>query len=216
MVSEVNSISFEELIVKLRHSLKQKLPCEIAHNKMAASSRNFVPNQPNNFTKKSAVLILFYYNGNEIKVPVILRPPYDGTHGGQVAFPGGRIEKIDENLTRTALREAQEEIGIRTTDVEVIGQLSELYIPPSNFLVQPIVGFMRSKPVFYPDPREVEAIFEISFSDLIDPANISLESIKISGVEIEAPTYTFQNLKIWGATAMMIAELLMIIDRFEV
>ncbi len=207
----LQNLSFQELKERLSINLNLPLPGMMAHQTMAASTRFALPMEPNIKTKKSAVLILFYPDAHQIKIPFILRPPYDGTHGGQVAFPGGRIEKNDENLTRTALREAQEEIGIRIADVQIIGQLTELFIPPSNYLVQPIIGYMHSKPVFYPDPREVETVFEVSFDELVNPLSITDELLDIKGIKINAPTYTFQNQKIWGATAMMIAELLMVI-----
>ncbi len=105
---------------------------------------------------------------NEIYFPLILRPAYDGVHSGQVAFPGGRYEKTDENLIRTALREAQEEIGLRLNDVKVLGILTELFIPASNFYVLPVVATIPYRPDFYPDPREVEDIFEIKLKDISD------------------------------------------------
>ncbi len=206
-----NIENFQNLIDKLQEKLAEKLPGELAHQKMEASSRLSLPKTPNEFTRNSAVLILFYPSENKILIPLILRPMYDGMHGGQVAFPGGRLEKTDENLTRTALREAQEEIGIRTSDVTIIGQLTELYIPPSNFLVQPIIGHMASKPNFYPDPKEVETVFEIELSEITDSQIVSNEILNIKGVEITAPTYNISGQKIWGATAMMISELLEII-----
>ncbi len=203
---------FIKLMLNLQKRLKMPLPGEIAHKLMAARSRHTMNLNPNNTTKKSAVLILFYPSNDNIHIPLILRPPYDGLHGGQVAFPGGKIEKTDENLTRTALRETQEEIGIRTNDVQVIGQLTELYIPPSNFLVQPIVGYMLQKPTFYPDPREVATVFEITLEELINPKIISEELLNVRGVEIQAPIYNIKDQKVWGATAMMIAELLMLLE----
>lgn len=215
MVVQNKTFDFERLISYLKKRLKMPLPGELAHKMMAASTRYILPNKPNATTKKSAVLILFYPQEQKIQIPMILRPQYDGMHGGQVAFPGGRLEKTDENLIRTALRESQEEIGIRTSDVTVIGQLTELYIPPSNFLVQPVVGFMEKKPTFYPDPKEVDHIFEISIDEIIKPEIISHEILNVRGVEVAAPVYAINDYKIWGATAMMIAELLMLIENFE-
>lgn len=203
---------FYELMTKIGNRLTQPLPGDVAHNMMAASSRFSMNKGPNEFTRNSAVLILFYPTENNIRIPLILRPKYDGMHGGQVAFPGGRIEKTDENLIRTALREAQEEIGIRTSDVTVIGQLTELYIPPSNFLVQPVVGFMNFKPAFYPDPKEVELVFEADLDEMSNPNIISIDLLDVKGVEIKAPTYSFNGQTVWGATAMMLAELLMVIE----
>ncbi|MES2798351.1 MAG: CoA pyrophosphatase [Bacteroidota bacterium] len=212
MENQKNNLDFYSLMDKLKERLALPLPGEMAHQLMAAKSRMSLPKTPNSNTKKSAVLILFYPFESGINIPLILRPPYDGMHGGQVAFPGGRNEKTDENLIRTALREAQEEIGIRIADVSILGQLSELYIPPSNFLVQPVVGFMHSRPTFYPDPKEVDTVFEISLEQLINPNIVSEEILNVRGVEVEAPIYAFQNHKVWGATAMMIAELLMVLD----
>lgn len=212
MDNTTNKIEFTDFINNLTKRLELPLPGEIAHKLMAAKSRLSIANTPNTTTRKSAILILFYPFEDKINIPLILRPQYDGMHGGQVAFPGGRYEKTDENLIRTAIREAQEEIGIRATDVQIIGQLTELYIPPSNFLVQPVVGFMNKKPAFYPDPREVDTIFEISVEEIMKPEIISEELLNVRGVEVQAPIYSIQNHKVWGATAMMIAELLMVLN----
>lgn len=211
-MKDQNKQNFYHKMERISERLKHPLPGEIAHNLMAATSRASLPKTPNETTKKSAVLILFYPHENNINIPLILRPNYDGMHGGQVAFPGGRTEKSDENLIRTALREAQEEIGIRTSDVQIIGELTQLYIPPSNFMVQPVVGYMESKPSFYPDPREVDLVFEISLDEITNPSIISEEILNVRGVEVQAPIYSIQGHKVWGATAMMIAELLMIIE----
>lgn len=125
-----------------------------------------------------------------------------------MAFPGGRMERTDENLIRTALREAQEEIGIRLTDVKVLGQLTQIYIPPSNFHVLPVIGAIPFRPDFYPDSREVDAIVEVALRDLSDEKIISLQEIEVRGFKIDAPTYNVHGHQVWGATAMMIAELL--------
>jgi 8-oxo-dGTP pyrophosphatase MutT (NUDIX family) len=208
-----NNPEFQNLMFKISQRLKLPLPGNDAHKLMEASSRNAFNKGPNDLTRKSAVLILFYPAENDIHIPLILRPKYEGMHGWQVAFPGGRNEKTDENLIRTALREAQEEIGIRTADVTVIGQLTELYIPPSNYLVQPVVGFLNFKPMYYPDPREVELVFEAKLTELSDPKIISDELIEMKGIEIKAPSYKINGQTIWGATAMMFAELLLVIEQ---
>lgn len=188
------------------------MPGEIAHQLMAASSRLSFTQKPNYKTRKSAVLVLFYPFDNELHTCLILRPPYDGAHGGQVAFPGGQHEKTDETLIRTALREAQEEIGIRTQDVTVLGPMTELYIPVSNYHVLPVVGFMPRKPDFFPDPVEVAEIIEVNIGQLLNPELIGEETLNIRGLDIQAPMYYFSGQKIWGATAMMISELKMILE----
>lgn len=199
------------LINLLKNRLALPLPAEVAFQTMMPSNRVNLSFTPNQHTRKSAVLILFYPSANTWTIPLILRPMYDGVHGGQMAFPGGRMERSDENLIRTALREAQEEIGIKLNDVEVLGQLTEQFIPPSNFFVQPVVGYMPHRPEFYPDAREVDKVIEVSIDEFLDPHIISLDDITVRGFKVSAPTYNVQGYKIWGATALMVAELLAVI-----
>ncbi|MFN8343408.1 MAG: CoA pyrophosphatase [Spirosomataceae bacterium] len=207
---------FHEFINHLQIQLRQPLPGPEAHLKMASASRLRLKTQPNEKTRRSAVLILFYPYRDQILVPLILRPKYDGVHAGQMAFPGGRYEKTDENLIRTALREAQEEIGIKASDVRVLGQLTELFIPPSNFFVLPVIGKLSYRPDFYPDPREVEAVLEVSLDEMMDERIVGSTVLDVRGVTIDAPFYDIQGHKVWGATAMMISELLTIIGSSSV
>ncbi len=204
--------SFHSFTEDLSKRLQKPLPGEAAHQKMASAARYRLSTKPNERTRRSAVLICFYPYQDSIYLPLILRPQYDGVHAGQMAFPGGRMERIDENLTRTALREAQEEVGIRVSDVKVLGLLTELFIPPSNFYVQPVVGVLPYRPDFYPDPREVEAIVEVKLDTLLDETIVGNSQIDVRGMMIEAPYYQIQSYRVWGATAMMISELLMVLD----
>ncbi|GAB3557165.1 NUDIX hydrolase [Spirosoma fluminis] len=204
--------TFHSFTEQLRQRLQKPLPGETAHAKMASAARYRLGIKPNERTRRSAVLICFYPYQDSILLPLILRPQYDGVHAGQMAFPGGRMERIDENLTRTALREAQEEVGIRVTDVKVLGLLTELFIPPSNFYVQPVVGMLPYRPDFYPDPREVEAVVEVPLDTLLDETIVGDSQIEVRGVLVDAPYYQIQGYRVWGATAMMISELLMVMD----
>ena len=207
---------FAAFIDKLNLRLQQPLPGIDAHSIMASETRlKLKMPSPNERTRESAVLILFYPSENQVFMPLILRPQYDGVHGGQMAFPGGRAEREDENLIRTALREAQEEIGVRVSDIVVLGKLTKLFIPPSNFYVQPVVGYMTRKPDFYPDPREVDKVIEIKLEDLKNPAIIGRKTLNVRGVEVDTPYYDILETTVWGATAMMISELLFIIDSIE-
>ena len=209
-------IDFATFIDELNQRLQQPLPGISAHNTMASETRlKLKMPSPNERTRESAVLILFYPSDNQIFIPLILRPQYDGVHGGQMAFPGGRAEKEDENLIRTALREAQEEIGIRISDVKILGKLTKLFIPPSNFYVQPVIGYMTRKPEFYPDPREVDKVIEISLEDLKNPDKIGRKTLNVRGLEIDTPFYDILETTVWGATAMMIAELLIVINPLD-
>ncbi len=209
-------IEFNIFIEKLKTRLSEPLPGSMAHDIMASESRlKLKMPSPNERTRESAVLILFYPSKNQIFIPLILRPQYDGVHGGQMAFPGGRAEKEDENLIRTALREAQEEIGVRVSDVKVLGELTKLYIPPSNFYVQPVMGYMTHKPDFYPDPREVDKVIEISLNEIKSPTIIGRKTLIVRGVEIDTPFYDIKETTVWGATAMMISELLTLIESLD-
>ena len=207
---------FTIFINKLQTRLQHPLPGITAHSVMASETRlKLKMPSPNEKTRESAVLILFYPSDNQVFIPLILRPQYDGVHGGQMAFPGGRAEKEDENLERTALREAQEEIGVRVSDITVLGKLTKLFIPPSNFYVQPVVGFMNRKPDFYPDPREVDKVIEITLENLKNPEIIGRKTLNVRGLEVDTPFYEILNTTVWGATAMMISELLMVIESLE-
>ena len=204
--------TFHSFTNDLRQRLQRPLPGEAAHQKMASTARYKLGITPNERTRRSAVLICFYPYQHSIFLPLILRPQYDGVHAGQMAFPGGRMERIDENLTRTALRETQEEVGIRVSDVKVLGLLTELFIPPSNFYVQPVVGVLPYRPDFYPDPREVEAVVEVDLESLMDETIVGSNQLEVRGILVDAPFYQIQGHRVWGATAMMISELLVVLS----
>lgn len=203
---------FDSFVVELKQKFQSPLPGEKAHANMLALSGLRMAVKPNEKTRKSAVLIVFYPYQGEVHLPLILRPAYDGVHSGQMAFPGGRYELLDEDLIRTAKREAQEEIGLRITDVKVVGVLSELFIPPSNFFVLPVVAYLPYRPDFFPDPREVEKVLEVRLNEIRDKTIVGSSTIDIRGKSFMAPHYLIQNHKVWGATAMMISELLMILE----
>jgi 8-oxo-dGTP pyrophosphatase MutT (NUDIX family) len=171
--------------------------------------------EPNETTRRSGVLILFYPKGEDIYLPLILRPQYDGVHGGQMAFPGGRAELKDKDIQATALREAQEEIGIKASDVKIIGNLTELYINPSNLLCQPVLGYINYRPDFYPDEREVAAILEVPLSEFRKPETVQTRFVEARGYRFETPGFIIEEQIVWGATAMMIAELIEIIRNIE-
>lgn len=207
-----SNFSFSSFSEKLARNLEKELPGNRAHHRMLANSPARLSAKPNEKTRKSAVLILFYPFKEAIYLPLILRPAYDGVHSGQMAFPGGRYELSDKNLIRTALREAQEEIGLRLNDVSVLGVLTEIFIPPSNFFVLPVVATLPYRPDFYPDPREVDDVIEVDLSELLDSSIIGSSEITVRGSRFDAPHYLIQEKKVWGATAMMISELIDIIN----
>lgn len=165
------------------------------------------PNMNPHLARKGAVLILFYQKGPDWYFPLIQRPTYDGVHSGQVAFPGGRMEDGDENLIRTALRESREEIGVEEQDVNVVGELSHFFVSASNHLVKPVIGFHRAIPQFVPDNREVEVVIEAPLTELLSQAVTMKEVHTSRGYSITSASFLFDNRVVWGATAMMLAEL---------
>jgi len=200
---------FTDFFENLKEELKKELPGEKAQIKMAPGVRNHF--KPKEKSKKAGVLILLYQKNRELFISFIQRTEYNGPHSGQISFPGGKIEKSDRNIIETALRESNEEIGINPELVEIIGQLTPLHIPVSNFLVYPIVGIYKEKPDFKIDPNEVKSIIEVKISDLLDPKNCTSKEFRYGDLSFNAPIYNPDNLTIWGATAMMLSEFLEIL-----
>jgi len=200
-----------ELFLKYIETLKNtKLPGIEAQFKLAPKLRlNYnVKKIKANDPKIAAVLALFYPNqNNEVTLLLTKRANYNGTHSGQISFPGGKVEQSDLNLKQTALRETYEEVGIIDEDIEVIREFTEVYIPPSNFLVTPFIGIIYNKPVFKVN-SEVAKIIEVPFSKLIDETSIG--SIKITNSymkETSVPCFKIDDSIIWGATAMILSEI---------
>lgn len=162
--------------------------------------------------RKAGVLALLYPIEDKPHLVLMKRHEYPGVHSGQISFPGGQWEPHDADLFATALRETQEEIGVAHGYVKVIGGLSEIYIPPSNFLVQPVVGIANTRPEFVPEEKEVQRILEIPFREFLNPANLRVTNVKARGFTMRVPAYAVENEIIWGATAMMIAELTHLFD----
>lgn len=200
-------MTFDHLISYIQEKLQQNLPGRQAHNLMISSARHreFYPISDN--AKKSSVLMLLYEKDGNIKTVFIVRPEYDGVHSNQVSFPGGGFNSSDGSLENTALRETKEEIGVESHRIQIIGGLSELYIPPSNFLVKPFVGYTKDIGLLTPDRHEVESIVEVDLKSFIGIQNIKMRKIKLSsGLEFDTPYYDVANLVIWGATAMILRE----------
>lgn len=201
---------FRFFIDRLKTRLEQDLPGEDVQFSMAPMSRERISQLPKSeyHPKKSAVLILLFPVEESISVVLIQRPEYDGVHSGQVAFPGGKFDERDTDLRQTALREAFEEVGVIPEDIEVIGNLTDIYINPSNFLVTPFVGFCSRIPDFKADEREVKQIITTDLFKLNDTTIKGVKSISHSnGFKLKTPYYEIGGLTVWGATAMMISEL---------
>ena len=198
---------FDHTISTLERKLTEPLPGIVSHKKyMHAGRLNNINGIPDN-VRKSAVLILLYPIENKAYFPLILRPQYDGRHGGQMALPGGKAEPNDESLIRTALREAQEEIGIKAIDVQVIGELTDVYIPISNYIVHPVVGYIGYKPDFFPDAREVDKIYLTDLEDVMKGGEIVSKEILVGKQRIAVPGFEIHDSWVWGATSLILSEL---------
>lgn len=198
----------KNLKLYIHQRLSDKLPGKLAHQEAAPYRKVDYDSLDINTVRKSGVLVLFYEKDNEPHIVLIQRPIYKGTHSGQIAFPGGKVEETDRDIIHTALREANEEVGVVMEHVEVIGQLSDVYIPVSNFLVSPVIGFVDYTPRFIAEEREVAEIVELKLSLLIQTEELSSDNIKLSnGLKLEVPTFQFNQKTIWGATALMLNEL---------
>ena len=189
-----------------------QLPGESAHRKLAPLIRineleeiDMSKRNP----QEAGVMAVFYPDSENItRLVLILRKTYKGVHSNQVGFPGGRVEHTDRDLEDTALRETEEEVGIPQNEIEVVKKLSRLYIPPSNFWVQPYLGLMMATPKMIAQESEVEEILEVKLSDFLNDDNVITEILSTSyATEIEVPAYRLNGHVVWGATGMMLSEI---------
>lgn len=188
------------------------LPGETAHRKLAPLMRiqelsniNILERNP----QEAGVMAVFYPGLNsETRLVLILRKTYQGVHSNQIGFPGGRLEAGDSDLRETALRETEEEVGIPQNEIRVIKELTKLYIPPSNFWVQPFLGIFEKNPVLVPQESEVEEILEVKLADFLDERNMIKKNLSTSYAKnIEVPAYRLNGHVVWGATGMMLSEI---------
>jgi 8-oxo-dGTP pyrophosphatase MutT (NUDIX family) len=202
-------------LIHLKQRFQQALPGLPSQLKMAPPNRaNQLEQVEQTLTaKQSAVMILLFHDKGDLKTVFIKRSEYEGIHSGQISFPGGQQEQSDSSFEATALRETWEEIGVKKEEIEVIGQLTDLYIPPSNFMVKVFVGYCPQKPLFTIDKREVQKVIEVELKKLYHPNSVKKMEIFSSktGTKIMVPCYQVNGICIWGATAMIVSELLEIL-----
>jgi 8-oxo-dGTP pyrophosphatase MutT (NUDIX family) len=196
----------DPLIRKLELALGKELPGQNAQALMAPSLRpggrvGYDGSHP----QLSGVMILLIPEDGDFSTVFIHRSSR-GPHGGQISLPGGKKEKNDPDLVYTALRETAEEIGIRAETVRVLGKLTQLYVPHSNYLIYPVVGIINDVPEFYPDEIEVEEIIKVRLATLYHPSNRKTMTLHRPGMDITAPYYDASGHRVWGATAMIMSE----------
>ena len=197
----------------IKKALSQTLPGSTSHRKMLPINRELVANSDEQtLLKNSSVLLLLYPENNELHVCLIKRPVHMKHHAGQIALPGGRIEK-DETALVTALRETQEEIGILPVEIEILGTLSELYVQVSRFQIHPFVGWINQKPEFIIDKNEVEKTISFPLKNMEN----AIEEVELKTIlgTLKVPCFQFEGEIIWGATAMILSEFYDLLNIFE-
>ncbi|MGO2357557.1 NUDIX hydrolase [Mesonia sp.] len=163
--------------------------------------------------RKAAVLALFYPNkSDETYIVLILRNTYKGIHSAQMGFPGGKVELTDKDLEETAIRETYEEVGVRPENINILKKLTKIYIPPSNFWVYPFIGTANHTPNFVRQETEVEKIVEVSLEDFLNESNLVEKRLSTSyAKEVDVPAFLLNGHVVWGATAMMLNEVKMVL-----
>jgi len=206
----------QDIITKLNFHLNNALPGWEAQKQMSSvrSGAESIFGSTAQRAIDSSVLLFLYPRNKKTHLVFIKRAAYKGVHSQQISFPGGRNESTDSSLLDTAIRESQEEIGLKPKDLTILGKLTELYIPPSNFMVYPFVGYSNTVPRFKADPIEVDSILEFSLDDLLKPENKQESYFDIPGRKhISARCFNISGSIIWGATAMILNEFLYVLKK---
>jgi 8-oxo-dGTP pyrophosphatase MutT (NUDIX family) len=206
----------DDLPAVLSERLKQPLPGAAARagfQPELSYGRHFGP-APSS-ARPAAVLVLLYPLADAWHIPLTLRPADIATHAGQISLPGGLIEP-GERSEDAALRELREELGTTSRSLEVVGELSPIHVFVSNYLVMPWVAVARSRPDWDPNPTEVAEVLEVPLARLLDPAARGVHMREVGGVRFAAPCFIWARHRIWGATCMILAELLAILGEIGV
>ena len=199
-------MDFQRFITQLKITINKDLPGEESHQKMRVIYDQSIelPFSKINSTQ-AAVLILLYLADNEIYFFLTKRTDELKHHKGQISLPGGTQEG-NEKLIDTALRETQEEIGINKNSISIIGTMTPLFVPITGFMIYPFIGYSLNKLDPKLDPVEVEEIFSVNISDLLNKENRTIEQRNIRGYDVQVPYFKLNDYKVWGATSMILSE----------
>lgn len=199
----------------LKVRLEDSLPGIKSQLKMVPNPRpgHKIYREVENSCLKAGILILFYPWKERLHIVLTKRTERVEHHQAQVSFPGGRQE-TGETLEQAALRETCEELGILPESIHIFGGLTPLYIPPSNYCIYPFVAKTDMRPDFHPSELEVAEVMEIPLDHLLSPKNLRKEIWSMDRGSVEVPFYFYKGHKIWGATAMVLAELLDVFENF--
>ena len=186
-------------VVELRERLKRAPPAYAVYGDDGTEGRDAA-------STAAAVLIPVIAHPRELTVLFTQRTTHLRSHSGQVSFPGGRAEAADVSAEFTALREAEEEIGLSPTAVEVLGKLPD-YRTRTGYRVTPVVGLLLPPIAFRPDPHEVAEIFEVPLAFLLDERNRQRRTREFQGQQVGYYVFEYEEKVIWGATAGMLVNL---------
>lgn len=205
-------------IEDIRKKLSNPLPGDKAHSPLSPSGRPIASEKLKNsniFTESAVGLILFEYKNN-LDIILTQRSAYNGIHSKQVSFPGGKKETYETNLLQTAIRETEEEIGLKRDKMQLLGQLSPIYIPVSNFKVQPYVLHYTESPIFERQVREVSEIFHFPLPLLFNRKILKRTDIEITGRSpmLDVPYFEIRNKVVWGATALILNEFKVLLQEY--
>ncbi len=208
-------LDLADLGQRLKRRLARPLPGVQAQIRLSPEPRyGWVPGHLPASARPGAGLLLLYPKQGSLHTVLTLRNAALPQHAGQLSLPGGAVES-GESPADTALREASEEIGLAVEAVEVLGTLSPLYIPASGFALHPVVALSAEPLAFDPDPTEVQRLFEVAIDQLRDPARRGTETREDEGRQYRVPFVHVGDQKLWGATAMVISEMLAVLDSLE-
>jgi len=205
-------MNFDQFLKAISKIKNLPLPAEASQFKMSPPFRIELLKRQKAAMKnpnRAGVLALFYPDKTQqTKLILILRRTYNGVHSAQVGFPGGKVEPQDDSFEAAAVRETFEEVGVPIHDIEVLKQLTEVYIPPSNFYVKPFIGICKASPNFVKEDSEVEALIEVDLTHFMDDAVLITKMVETSySVKVEVPAFKLNGHVVWGATAMMLSEI---------
>lgn len=212
-------MDFDHFVEYLVGNYHKGLPGEDAQSVMSPLGRPSIKRALEGYSglvKESAVLLCIHPMADSYGFTLMERNSYNGHHSRQISLPGGKKEEHDQSLSETALREFQEEMGVELNHVDLVGALTPVFIPPSGFYVEPYLAYSKTELNYNPDKTEVSSLIHVDFWEFINevPIESSYFSSGNGSYTIKAPSFIISNHKVWGATAMILAEFKSLCKRF--